>query len=255
MTDSYKINLDGLRAATIVKSFIGWHETDDNGSFKTKGAVACNALKDQILKSFTHTTPINFYDADMYDERVRLFYQTLYKGQTSSTQIGPDRRMAFFKPAVVWITGPSTQSKPTLCKLDNYIIPLPLYDVIKHKATVEVNKAYTTFVATNRFVSNDLDSSTFKIENSVAELFLKFNKESITDVVDDLILNFPSNDDLKKLLKSKKKLPVAVACLLHAMAVQHMCDIDAGVKFRDKRGRQAAFDELQSAVNTLLYAT
>ena len=242
MTDSYKINLDGLRAATIVKSFIGWHETDDNGSFKTKGAVACNALKDQILKSFTHTTPINFYDANMYDERVRLFYQTLYKGQTSSTQMGPDRRMAFFKPAVVWITGPSTQSKPTLCKLDNYIIPLPLYDVIKHKATVEVNKAYTTFVATNRFVSNDLDSSTFKIENSVAELFLKFNKESITDVVDEIT-------------KIQKKLPVAVACLLHAMAVQHMCDIDAGVKFRDKRGRQAAFDELQSAVNTLLYAT
>lgn len=253
MTDTFTIPLDTIRAKTVVKSFIGWHDTADDGSFKTRGAIACNGLKDRILESFSHTKPINYHDSSIHSPSIRLFYQTLYKGQTSSSQMSTDRRMAFFKPAVVWITGPSTQSKPTLCKLDNYIVELPLYNVIKHKATVEVNKAYTTFVATNKFVSDDSDSSTFKIKNSIAELFLKHKKESITDVVEELILNFPT--DLEEALKTKSKLPVAVACLLHAMAVQHMCDIDAGLKFRDKRGRQAAFDELQSAVNTLLYAT
>lgn len=258
MAAKYTVNLDSVRAKTIVSGFIGWHDTRDDGSFKTRGAIACNKLKDQILASFTtqSSKPINYLDSNSdVTEGQRLFYQTLYKGQSSSSQMGLDRRMALFKPAVIWVTGPSAQAKPTLCKLDKYIVPLPLFDVIKHKATVEVNKAYTTFVATNRYDQSDIDSSTFKKNDSVAQLFYDKNKDSFNDVVLDLVMNFTGTEDLDKKLKNKKKLPIAVACLLHATAVQHMCDIDAGVKFRDKRGRQAAFDELQSAVNTLLYAT
>ena len=98
MTDTFTIPLDTIRAKTVVKSFIGWHDTADDGSFKTRGAIACNGLKERIIDSFSHTKPINYHDSSINSPSIRLFYQTLYKGQTSSSQMSTDRRMAFSSP-------------------------------------------------------------------------------------------------------------------------------------------------------------
>ena len=241
---SVTVPLDAAASNAIATGFSGWHSMADDGTYKTTAAIACNGLKTRIINSFGGGAVLL---SPMADSSLDVFHRTVYKGHSSASNISSDRRMALFKPAVVWITGPAAMSVPTLCALENYITPLPLYAVIRHKATTFLNQELKTFFAS-------------KVHNWAAGLgeyvrsdCVALQRMSITgeqpsyfaDIVEDIV----------HVKDCPNQRATAVACMLHAMAVQHMCDIDAGAKFRDKRGRQAAFDELTQTAKTLLYAT
>jgi hypothetical protein len=245
----YDVPLGTVAAKLISRAFSGWHSMSDDGTYKTTAAIVCNGLKQRILDSFGGEKQIIALPANTPKTALEVFYHTVYKGHSSASNVSIDRRMALFKPAVVWITGPASMSVPTLCALENYITPLPLYAVIRHKATTVLNQEIKTYTASRMHVQN-AENTEYVKEDCIAEKLsqLRAKESYLTDIVDDIITE-------TKLGVCSRQRATAVACMLHAMAVQHLCDIDAGAKFRDKRGRQAAFDELAHATKTLLYAT
>lgn len=230
-----RIQLDRSTADKIVKAFIGWHESSNDKIGTTRAAIACNSLKAQILKAYGSQI-CAFND----DTNPSLFYKAVYQGHSNSA----DRRLALFKPAPVWISGSSAQSNPTLCTIDGYLLKLPLYSIIEHKAVTLMNAELKRFKERKlvTYGTDDVAHSAFLHPNC----FIKDHSAHINDI-HSLI-----GEDKDKISRA---FIIALACLMHATVTQHMCDIDAGVKFRDKRGRQAAFDELHASLNTLLYAT
>lgn len=227
-----QVSLNQDTANKIVQAFAGWHDQTNDGVFTTRAAIACNKLKKDILDFYgNNICPLTD------DTNKSKFYKAVYLGHSNVA----NRRLALFKPAPVWITGPSSQSTPTLCTIDGYLLKLPLYTIIAHKAVVLINAEVTRQKHINT-VLNGVDSVAFSGAMN-ATCYMIHAKPDLADITTLLHID------------QEQSFIIALACLMHATVTQHMCDIDAGIKFRDKRGRQAAFDELHASVNTLLYAT
>ena len=230
-----RIQLDSSTATKIANAFIVCHESSNDKIGTTRAAIACNSLKTQILNTYGSQI-CAFNDST----KTSLFYKAVYQGHSNTA----DRRLALFKPAPVWISGSSAQSNPTLCTIDGYLLKLPLYSIIEHKAVTLMNAELKRFKETKlvTYGTDDVAHSAFLHP----KCFITDHSTHINDI--HSIIGEDKNVISNAFI-------IALACLMHATVTQHMCDIDAGVKFRDKRGRQAAFDELHASLNTLLYAT
>ena len=260
---------------TELKNKFGGFYFHGNGG-KPMHAIICNQYADRLNTSLTSSalnidlTPLDqTTQAYGYDASYHNMHQLITHGrynsrqadaitlrwQNNHTTIGAPNRPLHL-PITVRVLGPSPHSIPTICYVAQWVRKSALYCMIETRVVASIVTALQELHAIKDDVADPLPLSlhgiSCKYESNGGKLSMSswVTLENVLNAYHHMVTNVLSG----QATSAPSTLGCSLARLMLATSILHSMDMDGGTRFRDKRGRDAAFFECRQALRSVLLA-
>lgn len=225
----------------VRNNFCGWHYSAATIGNTTVGAIAANKMAETIasqLKAQHCFRAPGTHEASATEGPLDNASGTENYIGALQTDAKVKTRPLLQTPTLM-VVGSAYNATPTLCYVEQWLSPTPLFTVVKSKALIHLKLMYNDWQQEKMVCVDDNIASATSTATHIAYR-LNAVGEGITDIVLTQMQHSPWFD-------------VAIASLYLATLVHHVVVTDGGTQFRDKQGRTAAAHQVALSCQNILF--
>tara|TARA_B110000971_G_scaffold208463_1_gene233622 strand:- start:1206 stop:1946 length:741 start_codon:yes stop_codon:yes gene_type:complete len=243
--------------AALSASFCGWYYHGFSGS--VRHAVTAGAFTDRIHALVAGDPAL--VEVGTNNDPLAHMFSVISGGRFDRAQslemngkrgLVSERVIPLLVPFTIQVVGPTANSLMETCLVAGVASKTSMYRIIENKVTARLNSLLMEHVEECRLSEGNRSGYT-----GVAAMrpcsFVKVvppTRYHQLLCLEDYVHVYT---ELSGLPLATLKFAASMGAVMLMASIQHNADIDAGDRFRDKRGRQAALDEYESALKTALF--
>jgi len=249
----------------LENQFCGWYYHGLSGG--VRHAVTAGAYSERLTKLIAADDSIVRVGTNF--NPVAHMYSIISDGRFNSAQgmelnkrrgVVSERVIPLLIPFTVRVVGPTPVSRPVECIVAGVAVITAMYQIIENKVVSRLHRLLQEHFEEEELLKKNGDQLYKKdTAGHRKHTFVSLVKSSEMTTLSTLAkflevyenaLNDPLATDDKA---NATRLAIALGSVMLMASIQHNADIDAGDRFRDKRGRQASLDEYEAALKNVLF--
>jgi hypothetical protein len=163
-----------------------------------------------------------------------------------------ERVIPLLVPFTVNVVGPTASSVMEPCLVVGIASKTAMYRIIEGKVTARLNALLQSYLEERRLLSHHTEKYSGDVHTQPHSFVSMVPSTAFASLLslEDFVNAFVSHVAARA---TQTRFAAALGSVMLMSSIQHNADIDAGDRFRDKRGRQAALDEYEAALRNALF--
>lgn len=241
----------------VGRTFCGWYYHSFSGS--VRHAVTAGAFSERLAALIANDPALVEVGAN--GTTLAHMFSIISDGRFDKAQsielngkrgLVSERVIPMLVPLTVQVIGPMQSSVLVPCLVVGVASKSAMYRVIEGKVTARLQSLLTAHVEENRLLAEHRSKYVGDVQRRGASFAAVVPAGTFSALV-NLEDYVGAYDAVQRTLASRQRFAAALGSVMLMSSIQHNADIDAGDRFRDKRGRQAALDEYEAALRNALF--
>jgi hypothetical protein len=241
----------------IANTFNGWYYHGFSGSVRQ--AVTAGAFSRRIAELVS--TDDMLVEVGTDGGTLAHMFSVISDGRFDNAQsfelngkrgLVSERVIPWLVPFTVDVVGPTASSVMEPCLVVGIASKTAMYQIIQGKVTARMNSLLFNHLEEQRLLAQHGTKYSGDIQTHSSSFVSVVPSTEFANLLslEDFVVAY---NRWSQTPSTRVRFAAALGSVMLMSSIQHNADIDAGDRFRDKRGRQAALDEYEAALKNALF--